>query len=331
MAGTTTDLLLGFAKERKDMPAWGNISGTPSKIYDGAIPTADVLDFMDYPLVEGSLSTTYLTDDGVTTQEVPDRKAIVRADTGVTLGVFKHGYQIHQPKEWLVQNLELLLDDGLQVGQARLIRGGAVALVQVELPESRETAGVKFRPYLTAVTSHDGTLATTYFTGNIVLTCENQMGYVQREARKDGSLMKIRHSSGSLVRIGEARERLGLVVEQAGDAFDEEVRKLTAEYVSDQTWNDFLRALTKVDDKKEGRSKTIAENQVATLNRLWNDDERVAPWRNSAYGVLAAVNTAQHHEFTVRGDRDERNAIRTIEGKWDALDRNTLRVLAEVR
>ena len=43
------------------------------------------------------------------------------------------------------------------------------------------------------------------------------------------------------------------------------------------------------------------------------------------------MNTAQHHEFTVKGNRDERNAIRTIEGKWDALDRNTLRVLAEVR
>lgn len=331
---SATNLLFGFSAERKqdDQAARALAAGSLGRSYVGAIPTQDAIEFLSYPLVEGSVTTDFEYDGETLSATDPKRKTVVRADTGEIFGVFKNGYKIHQPREWLISNLELLLDDGLQIAQVRQVRGGAVAFVQVELPETMESAeGVRFRPWLTAATSHDGSLATTYFTGSTVLICENQMAAAQADARRNDSLVKIRHSANSLGRVGEMRERLGLIVAQKGDEFDQAVRKLTSEYVDDATWGEFVRALTGVEKKPEGRAKTMAENQVATLNRMWNEDERVAPWRNSAWGVVSAVNTASHHEFTVKGDRDERNALRTIDGAWEKLDSRTLSVLAEVR
>ena len=52
-----------------------------------------------------------------------------------------------------------------------------------------------------------------------------------------------------------------------------------------------VEAFTGASKAKEGRSKTIADKKVAILNDLWKRDPRVAPWKNNAYGVLAAFNT----------------------------------------
>lgn len=334
----TTDILYGFADEVRDLGtgAWQAYNQAANvTAYGGEVPIDAVKALIDYPLIEGPLQTTMLGPDGdPVLLDDPDRKVIVRGDTGALFGVFKKGYQIHQPGEWLYRTLENLLDDDLKVGQARLIRGGAVALITVENPDTREAGStgaepVKFRPYLTAMTSHDGSYATSYFTGNVMLQCLNQMGHLMRDAK--GHQHKVRHSSNSLGQLGAVRDRLGLVVARTGDAFAAEVERLTAEYVSDATWTQFVRALTGVDDKPEGRARSLAESQIVKLDELWHNDPRVAPWKNSAYGVAQAVNTAQQWAFNVKGaTRDERNTIRTIEGKWDTLTSRSLRILEEV-
>ena len=74
-----------------------------------------------------------------------------------------------------------------------------------------------------------------------------------------------------------------------------------------------------------------AGSRPTQLDRLWNHDQRVTPWRGTAYGVLAAANTYAHHLAPVRGaTRAERNAERLVTGKVHDLDRHTLQVLATV-
>src|ERR1039458_6759621 len=47
---------------------------------------------------------TLMNEDGTGARmaHIEDRKAITRSDTGAVLGIFKGGYQPHQPKEWLI-------------------------------------------------------------------------------------------------------------------------------------------------------------------------------------------------------------------------------------
>jgi phage/plasmid-like protein (TIGR03299 family) len=310
-----------------------------AQTFDGPVPRDAALKLLSIPLVEASPSVSYpvITEDGVETVTVvdPDHKGVMRTDTGKVFRYFKPGYKIHQYGEWLVDNVDTILHGGLEIGTVAVTKHGALALVQVEYPEARVATApgaepVAHRPHMTAFTSADGSVATNYAKGTRVLICENEVTVQGLRAFGFTATVKIRHTSGSLARIGEIREDLGVVVEQIGDAFDEEFRVLVAQHVTNSKFKDIVDAFTGESKAKEGRSKTMATNKAQVLRNLWKHDERVAPWKNSAYGVLAAFNTAQHHEFGPEKERTQRNQTRLILGEQEKFDHNVLRLLASV-
>ncbi|WP_263729983.1 DUF932 domain-containing protein [Cellulomonas sp. SG140] len=329
-----TNTLIGYTDKRGN--AWhyrAEKQGAESNHYAGAIPVDDVVRrLFAWRGVEGEISATALTETGVLSTVDPERKAIMRSDTGAILGVFKSGYRIHQYKDWLIENVEMLLDADLAIGSAGLLKGGAVAWVQIEMEDTLEApGGVKYRPFLTAATSMDGSIATTYQTGAQVVVCDNTLSTAL--ASKDSSRFKVKHSRFSLNKVQDVRDALGIVHTVASD-FEAQVQALIDEQVNADRWRAFVAAHTEIDKAREAKSKrgiTLAENKSAELNRLWNHDERVSPWAGTAYGVLAAVNTYTHHVATVRNaTRVERNMERAVTGGIDRLDADTLRVLATV-
>ena len=55
------------------------------------------------------------------------------------------------------------------------------------------------------------------------------------------------------------------------------------------------------------------------------------PPKVTAFGVVQAVNTREHHLATVKGaTRTERNMLRSVKGEWQALDADTLGTLTKV-
>jgi phage/plasmid-like protein (TIGR03299 family) len=320
--------LIGNTDKRGN--AWHYREGSDNH-FAGPVPVERVLSLLDIPLAESTLTSTVITEDGVQSWPIEGRKGIVRLDTGKTFGIFGEGYPIHGYTEWLHDNLEEITGAGLDIGSAILLKEGALAAVQAELDETRTAAeGVQHRPWITAATSCDGSLATTYLLGTQLWVCDNTLSLALAET--SALKVKIRHSRNSAARVGSVKYELGLAVEQIGDAFDAEIKKLTSEFVSDETWNAFVKAYSNVATAKPGRSKTMADTKVGILNKLWKSDARVAPWKNSAYGVVAAVNTAVHHEFTIKGmERAERNFLRTVTDEWADVDGGALKLLASVR
>lgn len=326
-----TNTLIGFTEQRGT--AWhyrAEHQGDRSNHYLEAIPVDDVRErLFAWSAVEGDVRSVIETADGEQmTVTDPSRKTIVRPDTGKILGVFKTGYQIHQFETWLVDRVSVILDDDLSIGSAGLLKGGAVAWVSVEVPETITTPeGVEFRPHLLAAASHDGSLSTT-FTRTVTNTvCDNTMSAALSEGARHGQRFKVRHSRRSLGRLTEARDALG-IVHTIADDFAAQVAQLTATKVSDGDWNRFLDSLAPLPERG-GRARTNAEKKRESLERLYRHDERSAPWAGTAYGVLQATNTMVHHEQTVRGaNRAERNFERAITGGVDRLDRDTLDLLA---
>jgi phage/plasmid-like protein (TIGR03299 family) len=236
---------------------------------------------------------------------------------------------VHQFREWLLDTVGSILDDELAVGSAGLLRGGAVAWVSVEVPETITTPeGVDFRPNLLACTSHDGSLATTFQRVVTNVVCDNTMSAALTEA---GQRIRVRHSRHSRLRLAEARQALA-VVHTIADEFAAQVAELTATTVTPRQWAAFLDAHAPLPDPAgSSRSRTLAEAKRDVLGRLWDHDSRVAPWRGTAWGVVQAVNTYVHHEQTVRGaERAERNMLRAVDGGVDVLDRRTLGTLQRV-
>lgn len=328
-----SDTLIGYTAKRGR--AWhyrAGLQGAESNHYEGAIPTDDVYRrLFSWTPVAGELQGVILGEDGVQVMTDPTRQVIIRPDTNTVLGVFSKGYRIHDYRRWLVDNVESILDSGeLAIGSAGLLRGGAVAWVQIEMEDTLSVEGIDYRPFLTAATSLDGSLATTYQTGVQVVVCDNTLSAAMREG-DTAARVKIRHSVKSLTRLAEVREALG-IVHGVGDAFAQAVRELCEEHVSDARWAAFVDAYTGRNDATNSkRSATNATAKAAALQRLWHYDERVSPWSGTAYGVVAAVNTYTHHEAEVRGaGRTVRNAERMVTGGVEKLDAETLRILATV-
>ncbi|GAA3120286.1 hypothetical protein GCM10010466_08980 [Planomonospora alba] len=319
--------LIGFTDKRGT--AWhyrAGLQGTEPNHYPGPIPVEDVKRRL---FGWEALSRPIYVEDPVTggLAEIPERQAIVRSDTGHVMGIFSDGYEPHPYVEWLITTIGRLLDDDLSIGSAGLLRGGAVAWVSVEVPETiRTPEGVEFRPHLFGATSFDGSLATTFKRAVTNVVCDNTMaaGLAER-----GQQVKIKHSKYSKLRLEEARDALS-IVHQVADDFSAQVRRLCETDVSDRQWRSFLDAFAPLPEER-GRSWTLAANKRENLQRLWRHDDRVAPWAGTGWGVMQAVNTYTHHGQKVRGAcRAERNLLRAVTGGFDDLDRETLRLLEQV-
>ena len=138
----------------------------------------------------------------------------------------------------------------------------------------------------------------------------------------------MRHSRYSTLRLQGAREALGLLHSVQED-FAKQVAELCSVKVSEGDWAKFLDELAPLPEAA-GRGRTIAENKRDDLSNLWVNDERVAPWRGTAFGAVQAVNTYAHWNAGADKSRQDRNAARAVTGKVDELDRETLTLLRKV-
>ncbi len=343
-----TNTLIGFTAKRGTAWHWrAEEQGEASNHYTGAIPLVNVQDRLFRWTADSRQlavevpadlqSMTHLSDDGTPVRWAPvaDRQAICRSDdtTGAVMGIFGPGYTRHQYGEWLLTTVADLLDDDLAISSAGLLRGGAIAWVEVSMPETITTPeGVAFRPNLLATTSFDGSISTTYKRTVTDTVCDNTRELALSEA---GQELKIKHSRNSRLQLAPARQALAMVHTLAGE-FAAEVAQLCAMTVTAPQWGRFLDIQVPRTDARTGaalagRALTLAENKRAALDGLYRHDPRVAPWAGNAHGVLQAVNTYDTHEGVVRGgSRAERNGLKTITGEFGRLDRSTWRPLQNV-
>lgn len=307
--------LIGFTGKRGN--AWHYRAGDNNH-YTGAVPIEDVRSrLFDWVPVSVPMQYTY---DGKAYET--DDQIIVRSDNGSKLGNFGSGYVIHEYEQWLLSNVESILDDNLQIASAGLLENGAVAWVQVEVPENVTTAdGVVFRPWLNAFGSLNGRYASTYKTGVTAVVCDNTLGVA---ARENSPTVKIKSTVQSMSKLAGVRESLGLVMAVADD-FSEEVHKLCATDFTDRQFEKLVEQLAPVTEDMKPRGVTMAGKKRDRLWGLWTEDSRVAPWHGTAWGALQADNTYRLHEGIIKGDnRAERNMKRTLSGESEQADADTL-------
>jgi phage/plasmid-like protein (TIGR03299 family) len=320
-----TNVLIGFTEKRGH--AWhyrAADQGTEPNHYPGPIPVADVKRRLFHWTAEPA---RVLIEDRFGVRPAEKHLGVTASDNGDILGIHTDEYEIHQFSDWLLGNVSVILDDGLAIGSAGLLRARKQAWVSIEMPDNITTPeGVEFRPNLLACSSHDASLKTRYKRVVTNVVCDNTMAAGLRE---DGQEHAIIHKRNSNLQLLTARAALQ-IVHTIADDFAAEVRKLCQATVTDRTWTAFLDAHTPIPDES-GRKRTNAANTRSALTRLWTSDSRVSPWKNTAWGVVQAVNTHTHHEAVIRGaTRAERNMTRVIKGDLAKLDRATTATLHKV-
>jgi phage/plasmid-like protein (TIGR03299 family) len=319
--------LIGFTDKRGK--AWHyrqSAQGAEPNHYPLEIPVADIKRrLFDWEPAIGTSESTWTDADGKTrTSTWADRITLIHPHTGFRLGEFTDGFTPHSYQQWLVDLSQDVMDASVGASSAGLLKGGKLAWVQFEMPETMDTPeGVKFRPFFLAADSLDGSLSTTHQRGAQLVVCDNTLaaGLAEGNALK----VKTRHSKYSNANIADTRAKLEIIA-QAGDDFAAEVARLCAVQVSDGQWDAFLKAHLGSDRPQDkGRGQTNYDNHRDALQNLWDNDMRVAPWTGTAFGVLQAVNTYEHHVKTVKGaERAERNMTKMVTGEFEKLDASTL-------
>lgn len=316
--------------------------GDESNHYEGPIPLEDVKRRLFNWTAESRrvavevpadiTEATHFNDEGLPMKWVvqEERQGIIRSDSkdGQAAGIFSLVYQPHQYEQWLLENVETILDDKLSISAAGLLRGGAQAWVEVSVPETLHTPeGFDYRPNLLAVSSLDGSLRTKYKRTCTATVCDNSMAIALGE---HGQLWGVKHSRNSLDRIGEVREALGIVYQMADD-FAAEVKALVEIAITNAQFDQIVADLAPIPEDMSAGRRTQAQNKRDQLQQLWAHDERVTPWTGTAFGVVQTVNTYEHHVKNVRGaDRVVRNMERTARGEFETLDLQTIKLIGAV-
>lgn len=252
----------------------------------------------------------------------------VRNDNGFWLGT-RGGSAPHAYDQWLLNNTSLLTDDSLRIVNYGELNGGRQAYVQVATEQTQEVAGVEYRSLITASSSMDGSFASAYGRGEQIIICMNTFQMARNESARDNLDYRVKATKNSKFNVLDARTALKVMFDDA-DAFGAEIRALTSEHVSDPTFLKFVEAYAPAPEEK-GRAKTLAEKKQEMLLDLWRDDERVAPWRGTKFGVHQAVNTYVTHLQTVKGQtREDSNMLKTMHNQWSSVAAEAEKILASV-
>lgn len=297
-----------------------------SVLYPSFVPVDDVLRrLFNFEVVESPLFVEAPNGEMIS---VEGRKAMVCSDNNAVLGVFSDGYKGHQYPEWLVDNVATILDANVGINSAGLLDNRAVAWVSVQVPDTITTPeGVAFRPNLIATTSFNGKLASTYKRTVTLVVCDNTLACGLSER---GQVFRVKHTRNSEVRIHDAREALN-VIHTVEHEFASEVKRLCEWEVRTAEFEALIDLTTPLPTEEKGRKFTMAENKRNSLRDLWETDPRVAPWSGTAFGVVQAFNTYNHHEGIVRNaHRAERNMYNAITDDTSKADDYILGKLALV-
>lgn len=334
MAWLRNNIRIGYTDERG--PAWwaGTDPMADGSHFDGPVPFTEVERLLGIEFAPCPITATL--PDGSTLAD-PDRQGIVRLDTRELLGVFKSGYVIHPYLNTLAQFIRDVTDDSdVGIASVGLLRRGGVGFVQAKLPKTWEVNGYGYQPWITAATSVDGSLSTTYVTGADAAVCDNTLTAALAHA---ATKIRAKHTRNSLPRVADARERLGLTLAESADIMAEFITGLCDISVSDAQFRAWLDATVPMPEAQKtkgggpGRAYTMAEGKRDELSRLYYRDAKVQPWSGTAFGVLQAANTYRTWTGIVRGadgGRLERNITNDITGVTAGEDAKALTALSDV-
>ena len=274
--------------------------------------------------------------------EIDGKKALVHGDSKAVLNIVSTRYEIHQYYDWLVDNVQSILDvsDGdLTIGSAGLLRGGGQAWVQVRPPQAVNVGGDEMLPWILATTSHDGSLTTQYKGQRQRTVCDNTLAIALGE---NTSEYKIKHLRGSTAKLGEARQALDLIY-TAQTEFDMAIERMMNTPFTDDQFHDLgniiVPDITPVigDDGKVTNERAINNrfDTIVELKKLWFHDERVGDFHGTVWGAKQAHNT-WHHWYRTHGTGGDETLLKarqmksTIMGDTDAYDRKVERGIEQI-
>lgn len=247
------------------------------------------------------LQATLVTDDGVTTLDVPGKYATVRSNpiTGTpdVLGVVGEWYTPIQ-NEAHTDVLNALVDEsGAHFETAGSLRGGKQVFITMKLPNTMQIGGVdNVDLYIAGLNAHDGTAPFRLIVTPVRIVCANTQAAALRNMRAHYT---IRHTSGSTNAISEARAALGLTFKYC-EQFEAEAEKMIQATLRETDFSKTTRKLIPFKDERGERAKKQYEEKIVLLRDLFTGSETNTEIRGTRWAGYQAITEYIDHFAPVR-------------------------------
>ncbi len=238
---------------------------------------------------------------------VPDRKAIIREDSGQYLATVGEGYEI-------VQFEDLAHAGVIAAGDVQAIwhtagtlgENGARGWLLAELPEPIRVTGDKSvtKKYVLLTTAHDGTGAAVLMNCATRVVCRNTLGVALREV--DGARWSIRHTKNAPQRLKDAAIAFRNMAEHL-DKFEQLANVLVRRPYSEALHAEAIAALLPIpEDDKPHPKLEKSRKAVEALFDTFTGNEGI---RGTAWGAFQAwTEFVDHRRYALEQAQRE---------KWD--------------
>lgn len=243
------------------------------------------------------LTATEITDNGVTTLDVPRHFATVRTHPHTSkpdvLAVVGNDYRVVQ-NEQHCELLNLLVDEaGAHFETAGSLRNGREVFVTMKLPRTVRLADTDdIDLYLAAMSSHDGTKPWRVIVTPTRIVCANTQRIALRTARASYT---IKHTAAARSKIAQARTALGIVWNYC-DEFEKAAEQLIQQTLTDGEFQKIIDQLWPYDPDNEGkRARGNRQRRTDTLHHLFTDADTNQGIRETRWAGLQAITEYLDH------------------------------------
>lgn len=247
---------------------------------------------------------------------VPDRFAVVR-DNPVKpsqidiLGDVGSSYQIVQ-NEQHAEFLNTLVDEsGAHFDTAGSLYGGRQIFISMKLPGHIKVGGVDpVSNYITAINSHDGSMAFTLMVTPVRIQCANTLNLA---FQNHSHIIRIRHTSGIHGHIStRARSALDISFKYL-EGFQQEADQLINTELTMARFEQIIQAEFGVGEDASKSAITRSQNRIDEMTELFADAQTQDGIRGTAWAGLNALTEWYDHFSPTRGDDvDNSRALKAI-------------------
>jgi phage/plasmid-like protein (TIGR03299 family) len=230
------------------------------------------------------------TESGI---DVPNKKAIVREDNNMIVGLHSDGYQPYQNYELMDLLHQVSGRTGLEVHKGGDFKNGGRIYVQLKGNNLRLGDDI-IEGYLTGVNSFDGSTSLAFGHSNTTISCMNTFFRVMK-----GLQNKVRHTKSMSLKVEDICRRLDVVLEEEKQTF-KYITELSETRFDDLLKEKVTRKLfginPDVDLKDE---KAISTRTRNNLSRFYIDlNGEIQQKGDNLWGLFSGVTKYTTHSYS---------------------------------
>lgn len=277
-----------------------NVSEAPT--WEKAIELAGI----NYPIIEAPIYTKWSVSGD---RKMKRFKAILRGDTKEELAVHGMGYKIFQNVD-LFRMCDSLIENGARYESAGALGIGERVWVLARIPAADFSIGDdKHEAYLLGVTSHDGSLMTTFMVTTVRVVCHNTLTAALGSNAKEDGRLKIKHTKGADEKLIQAQRMIAGTIQSAG-SLRSKLTKLSERKVTKENVVTILNRLFPATSDATV-SSTRRENVLSTVlsHFAHNDGNAFPEQQGTAYALLNAITDYADHDRSTRKTGDNQTDV----------------------